>query len=473
VRQPRDIGAVAAQARGEFELFLKQNVDDVIMRLACAPEIVRKNGVHTHRVIDDQSLVREVIVLRQWEAERLTGKLPLSMRKGRIVFFTGSWESISLCWAAKDLHDASRFPYIHDPTLPQHRLNEALPSPRQKDYPVWYFLTGPITKPNKLQTLIKRNSEPYKQCAVVHGLVTLRHREFEATVETDFHKKYAMLGPSVGTAYLIKSKEEEDRLRYFKTDDFAVVRCKITLCPIHESGQPHEVDGLTFVLGQHSALYDCMQEVPAHEMTAPISTEPSLPFVGFDHVMLEGAEEGHEPIDMDINAFVFPFLEKGRECKAQDVYQRRDLLRSPVRARSPLMAVESNEFKTPSRSSSWRGRFRSRIPNPSGSHLRSSEPRAGGSGTTSGFEGSATTLKGIVLTESSKRFGAPLGMLNPTALRAVARLREITAGGVVADIEDFGLAGIDDEAEQTPTATEPTEPEDVRPSDGAAKGQGI
>lgn len=464
---------MVAQARGGFELFLKQQVDDDVMRLACAPEIERNNMIHTHRGLDDQSLVREVIVLRQWESQRLKDKLPISMRKGRIVFFTGSWESISLSWAAKDLHDASKFPYIYDTTLPQYRPNEALPGPRQEDYPVWYFLTGPITKPNKLQTLLKRNFEPYKHCAVVHGLVTLRRHVFEATVETDYHEEYAVLGPSVGTAYLIKSKEEEDRLRYFKTDNFTVARCKITLCPIHESGQPHEVDGLTFVLCQTSALYDCMLDEPAQNMVARTSAEPSLPFEGFDCVILEGAEEGHEPVDMDINAYVFPFLKKGRECKAQDVHQRRNLLRSALRARTPLMAVESNDVNTHSGSESRRRRFRSRIPDPTGSHLRSSEPRAGGSATTSGLDGVATTLEGIVLTEPSELFGTPLGNLDPTALSAVARLREITAAGSVADIEDFGLAVIDDEAEPTPTATEPPEPEDVRPSDGTARGQGV
>ena len=82
-------------------------------------------------------------------------------------------------------------------------------------------------------------------------------------------------------------------------------------------------------------------------------------------------------------------------------------------------------------------------------------------------------MEGIVLTEPSELFGTPLGNLDPTALSAVARLREITAAGSVADIEDFGLAVIDDEVEPTPTATEPPEPEDVRPSDGTATGQGV
>lgn len=348
---------MAAKARGEFDLFLKQRVDIIVARLACAPEVKRQNGLYVHKVFDDQQFIRDVIVLRQWEASRLKQKLPLYMRDGRFVHYTGSWESIQLAWASKDLHDASRFPYIHDSTLPQHRLNGAPPDPLQDDYPVWYFLTGPIAKPKKLQTLLKLDIEPYKRCAVVHGLTTLRRRQFEVTVESDNNDEYPSLGSSVGAAYLIRSKEAEDRLRYFRTDHFMVVRCKITLCPIHESGQPHDVDGLTFVVDQESPLFHSLRSIPTSQMSNTTKAEPSLPFEGFDCVRLEGADEGHEAIDRNIAAFAFPFLRVGRDCNARDVIRRRALLKSPYRPRSPLTGIQVN-IDAPSASDPTSATFR-------------------------------------------------------------------------------------------------------------------
>lgn len=460
MRNPRDVGAVTARARGEFELFLVQGVDNRVMRLDCAPEIERQNGVHTHQVFDHQQKIREVIVLRQWEANRLKNKLPLSMRKGRLILYTGTWESIPLCWAVKDIHEASRFPYFHDPTLPQHRLDNARPRPLQDDYPVWYFLTGPIAKPNKLRKLLKRETEPHKRCATVHGLTTLRHRQFEATVETDFHDEHAILGPSVGAAYIIKSKEEEDRLRYFKTDHFMVVRCKITLCPILESGQPHEVDGLTFVVDLNSSLYNCLRNIRPSEMSIPpTSAEPCLPFEGYDYVRLEGADKGNEPIDRKLYAYIFPRLRTGRNRPASDVYQRRDFLRSPLRPRSLLMGIE-NESDTPSMSISQPKRFKSRIPVPSGNYVRSSQPRAGGV---------ATTCEIIMPTTSES--STPSETSSSEIERFIRMLRGMMLRGIVPDIEDFGRWRINDEVEQTTATTDPTEPEDVDPSNGTSKGQ--
>lgn len=428
------------------------------MRLKCAPEIERQNGVHTHHVFDDKQIIREAIVLRQWEADRLKGKLPLSMRKGRNVLYTGTWESIPLCWAGKDLHEASRFPYLHDAMLPQHRLDSALPRPLQDDYPVWYFLTGPITKPNKLRTLLKRDFEPHKRCATVHGLTTLRHRQFEATVETAFHDEYVTLGPSVGAAYMIKSKEEEDRLRYFKTDHFVVVRCKITLCPLLESGKSHEVDGLTFVADFDSPLYGCLRKVPPSDMSIPpTSAEPSLPFEGYDYVRLEGADEGHEPVDREKTSYIFPFLRDGRKCIASDVYQRRDFLKSPLRPRSPLTSIE-NDSEMPSTSSSQGESSKSRIPVTYGDHLRSSEPRAGGLATTSEVHEPTTSGPS---TQSE---------ISSSDIQKVIRImREMTVRGIVPDIEDFGHWRTDDEVEPAPPTTMTADTEDVRPSDGTGR----
>ncbi|KAH7402146.1 hypothetical protein DE146DRAFT_652550 [Phaeosphaeria sp. MPI-PUGE-AT-0046c] len=403
--------------------------------------------------------MRDVIVLRQWEASRLKEKLPLYTRVGRIVHYTGTWESIQLAWAAKDLHDASKFPYIHDTTLPQHRLNEALPEPLQDEYPVWYFLTGPIAKPRKLQTLLKLDIEPYKRCAVVHGLTTLHHRQFEVTVESDTDEAYPTLGPSVGAAYIIRSKEAEDRLRYFKTDHFMLVRCKITLCPIHEFGQAHEVDGLTFVIDQETPLFHSLRSIPLDQMSNSTSTEPSLPFEGYDYVRLEGAEEGHEAIDRNIATFAFPFLRDGRECNARDVISRRTLLKSPHRPRSPLTGMNIN-FDAPSTSGSTSMNVgedmmarRIRMEHIIGNNLRWSVPRVGVLATTS--------RRSVLATTSG--FDLPLGISTSTRL--------MESAGAVEHIEDIGRLWIGDGTDSMPLAVSTKEPEDIRRPEGTGRGK--
>lgn len=336
MEDPKEIGAMAAKARGEFELFLKQDVDDCIARLNYAPEIDRTDGVPLHRVCDSQYINRDVVVLRPWEAKLLRERIPHWTRVGRYVYYTGTWESIPLAWAPKDLHDISRYPYVHDAMLPQHRLGEdEVPDPLQNDYPVWYFLTGEIAQPAKLQTLLKLERMPYTRCATVCGLTTLQHGKFEATVETYIHDDYRYTDKSVGIACLIKDIQAEERLRYFKTDQFRVTRCKITLCPINTSGESHEIDGLTFVINQESSLFAALEGANLRQVPDVSENEeelqPSLAFEGY---------EIERPPDA-IMSFAFPLIKDGRECNPMQSARRRHNLRSADRHRSPLVPQDS------------------------------------------------------------------------------------------------------------------------------------
>jgi hypothetical protein len=65
-----------------------------------------------------------------------------------------------------------------------------------------------------------------------------------------------------GCAYLVKSEEEENRLRYFKTDLFYVARCKMMmLADSSETGET-EVDALTFLYSHEVAVFRDMNNMP-------------------------------------------------------------------------------------------------------------------------------------------------------------------------------------------------------------------
>jgi hypothetical protein len=333
----KDLGDIVC-GRGQWELMLKQDVDNYVDRLGCAPQLDRKDGIHLYQAWDKDEFEREVVVLREWEAQHATINLPTTMRLGPIVFFTGRWEEIPLEWAPKKLHTASTLPSVHDATLSQHRLNEhQAPQPLQHDYPVWYFLTGSIARPENMRTLWKLDSLPYYRHATADGLTSIRYGKCEALIQSSSTKEEWHTKKSVGTAYLVMDKLSEDRLRYFKTHLFKVIRCKITFCPLNEYAQSHVVNGLTFIYDQDLMNEAVIRSTPAQP---DLNAEPSLAFEGYATTLPTEIDSQGRPFHSRLryHSFVFPVLKIDRPVPHYSTMAVKRTMYNPQnRRRSPLV----------------------------------------------------------------------------------------------------------------------------------------
>lgn len=168
-----------------------------------------------------------------------------------------------MCWALKHLHDVSRAPHVYSSTLPQYRLdNGQIPRPQQDEYPVWYFLTGELTRGERLKQLLKLNRLPYMRVASIDGLVQAHERQCNALVAPRIQQVWCSQDFSEGMAYRVQNEEEERRLRYFKTAYFCVVRCTITLSAKGTFGSPSKVDGLAFIYSGGEAMLRYMNSFP-------------------------------------------------------------------------------------------------------------------------------------------------------------------------------------------------------------------
>ncbi|KAK5655600.1 hypothetical protein OQA88_5531 [Cercophora sp. LCS_1] len=126
--------------------------------------------------------------------------------------------------AGKDLCSWSVAPMLGvDTTMPQLRVDKVVPiSPKQFEYPVWYFFYGTLGDPEVLGRLFGRVVEKgeYRQAKVVGGGLTTWGGKYKALVDK-------VGGVVEGVAFLVKSREEEEALRVYETDRYEVVRCGI------------------------------------------------------------------------------------------------------------------------------------------------------------------------------------------------------------------------------------------------------
>jgi hypothetical protein len=341
---PMEVGECIARIRRRWTILPVQDVDHHVNRYSCAPDFDRPDGPPpVHGAINQYGQKREIIVVREWEAEQLRESLPetmISMSRDDtpIIHYTGQWEYIYFDWARKDLYDTSTIPCVHDTTLPQSKLNqtEPCPQPLQDDYPVWYFLTGQIAHPEHMKALWQLSKKPYHRHATVEGLTSIRykHRETseqrlepwesaknygsgEALVISSPNDNLLHRTKAVGLAYLVRDKLSEDRLRYFKTSLFRVKRCKITLNPVSRYGQAHEVDGLTFVLDSLHKEDEIRKLAKAnpYKITAP---EPSI-------VVRSKFRTKGVPMNSASRHYShrWPLHNKFRRLKRDSIYERR------------------------------------------------------------------------------------------------------------------------------------------------------
>jgi hypothetical protein len=392
---------MASRNRGEFELLLRQEVDDRVVRLNCAPAIRRNNGLRLHNIYDHKGLPRQVIVLRMWEASLLKEYLPPRMWVGNQVYHTGKWESIPLGWAFKNIQDdcqaASSPPWTQDAKRPQCQLNGGESSRSyQDDYPVWYFLTGQIARSDKLKALWKLENTPYGRLATVYGLKHVQDRHCEGLVQSSKVDEAMGNNKSDGVAYFVKNKLAEDRLRFFKTCLFRVIRCKIVLHPVTKYGQPHKMDGLTFIVCQGEAVIHAMANSPTAQALGAVDSrcgslastsstawgfdlEPSTRLDEHTPAVLEDTiDEGtRSDENPEHNRLKFPVLRETSKCDAWESASRREWLMSPSRPRSRLSLVENASSiaypseSTPNRSGEKILYEANEAPGPENSHQQS------------------------------------------------------------------------------------------------------
>jgi hypothetical protein len=128
--------------------------------------------------------------------------------------------------------------YRIEPTLPQHRANDAehVFLPAQNQYPVWYFFYGTLADPEFLAEKLSLLETPVlREATITDGIIGIWAGKYKALLD----------GPSTakvsGWAYEVMSEEHEERLRFYETNKYEVVRCNILMRDSVES-----VKGLTF-----------------------------------------------------------------------------------------------------------------------------------------------------------------------------------------------------------------------------------
>lgn len=118
--------------------------------------------------------------------------------------------------------------------MPQYRLDSAGGDfrPRRDEYPVWYFVYGPLADVDELAVILRRSDEPEWKSAVVYGARMLSQNAMD-----DAEPMCTVLGMALS----VRTAKDEESLRFSVTDKFEVVRCKMMLV---ETGEL--VTGLTF-----------------------------------------------------------------------------------------------------------------------------------------------------------------------------------------------------------------------------------
>ncbi|KAI1615620.1 hypothetical protein EDD37DRAFT_497627 [Exophiala viscosa] len=158
---------------------------------------------------------------------------------------------VRLAKAKKDLCSRTLAPMLGvDSTLPQHRAvaDSFTPLPRQNDYPVWYFFYGTLADPQVLtQHLGLEEKQPsFLPAHVCGGQVRTWAGKYKALVDAPMENQV------FGSAFLVTSREQEEALRFYETDKYDVVRCRIVT-------EDDTLDGLTFRFNGTEGLEELKQ----------------------------------------------------------------------------------------------------------------------------------------------------------------------------------------------------------------------
>ena len=142
---------------------------------------------------------------------------------------------VRLSKAKKDLAPISIHPTLGlESTLPQHRASSSTTACPilQDEYPVWYFFYGTLADPVLLTRLLSLSEAepPMEPASISGGLIKTWHGKYKALVNG------ASTDIVHGSAYEISSKEQEEALLFYETENYEVVRCCITMASQRTSG---------------------------------------------------------------------------------------------------------------------------------------------------------------------------------------------------------------------------------------------
>lgn len=145
---------------------------------------------------------------------------------------------LQLTRASKSLSANSAAPFLgFDATLPQNRLNscEVHYRPMQDEYPVWYFVYGPLADPDELRVILNLECMPSYRPASVLGARLLS--ENAITDACSFKDEFRVQGK----AFHAINEAQEESLRFSVTEKFEVMRCRMVF---EDSGD--EINALVF-----------------------------------------------------------------------------------------------------------------------------------------------------------------------------------------------------------------------------------
>jgi gamma-glutamylcyclotransferase (GGCT)/AIG2-like uncharacterized protein YtfP len=124
---------------------------------------------------------------------------------------------------------------------PSEACKEVESRPRENEYPVWYFFYGTVADEEMLGGVLElaEGDEPHLRDASIRSGRLTRCGHYNALVDGE-------QGDEVhGKSYLVKDKEEEDKLMCYEGAVYDVIRCRILLMDGSE-----EVDGRVFRIAE-------------------------------------------------------------------------------------------------------------------------------------------------------------------------------------------------------------------------------
>ncbi|PYH30159.1 gamma-glutamylcyclotransferase family protein [Aspergillus neoniger CBS 115656] len=132
------------------------------------------------------------------------------------------------------------------PLLPLTRDNKPLHPP--PTFPIYYFFYGTLTSPAQVARILDLPEEPRLRKAEVTGYAIAKWGDYPALIKGNEGQVVS------GSAYLVKSEEEAQKLARYETNAYEVVDCLIFF---KDGEQPDEASGKVFVYaGDAQALVE-------------------------------------------------------------------------------------------------------------------------------------------------------------------------------------------------------------------------
>ncbi|OGM48826.1 hypothetical protein ABOM_003031 [Aspergillus bombycis] len=131
---------------------------------------------------------------------------------------------------------------------PDYLLQRDEPVDFPPDFPVYYFFYGTLTTPAQVKRILDLPEEPQLRKAEVVGYAVAKWGDYPALIN-------GKQGDVVtGSAYLVQSEEEAQKLSYYETNAYKVADCRIYFKDVKA---PKEISGKVFMYaGDAQALLE-------------------------------------------------------------------------------------------------------------------------------------------------------------------------------------------------------------------------